>query len=374
MNILDKKIQEFKNKENHKLFAFLIIVDYKTDEKIIENLLKNLYDIADIYVLINYKNQINEEVLFYLSNFNINNNFNVFIGKFLNFSQARNDLMNLIRKNIKYKYKYFFWIDSDETINIQNFMKLIEILKNLDDDIGGILIKRENIYNDNEKEIDFQLRLIRNDENIKFEGFCHEQIEQSIIDAKLRIDMFDLPIIIHNGYIDIIEQYKKLYRNIELLEQDKENPVSLYHLGKHYFKVARYNEALKIFQKSFELAIIRKSFILPIVIIDILRLLFSQKNFEGILEYTGKYLDLEIKESDIEIKNNVFVLYFRAIALMEVRQFEFALEYFKQAQIILLNRNGFVNYDGMIIDKNLINRYIGLISEENKKKIIFFDN
>ena len=128
-------------------------------------------------------------------------------------------------------------IDCDE--RLINPKTLLSTLSQLDDNIGGVMVKVVS-YNDKKEGKDVfnskMVRLFRNQPTIRFEGIIHEQVLNSILNAGYKLKDSEVEFI-HEGYNhDAVTMRKKQKRNLELLiRQSKQKPNSAYNL----FQLAR---------------------------------------------------------------------------------------------------------------------------------------
>jgi glycosyltransferase involved in cell wall biosynthesis len=135
------------------------------------------------------------------------------------------------------KNDFILSIDCDERLVNPNSVELK--LNQLDQNIGGIMVKVVS-YNDKKEGKDVfnskMIRLFRNNPNIRFEGIIHEQVIDSIINAGFKISDSNIEFI-HEGYNhDAVTMRKKQKRNLDLLlRQTKLDPNNAYNL----FQLAR---------------------------------------------------------------------------------------------------------------------------------------
>lgn len=144
------------------------------------------------------------------------------------FSDARNYSISKATK------EYILIIDSDEI-----FKEEIKYLNN-DYDYYLLRVNYNGTYH-------WSIRLFRNYRNIIYSGKLHETIEsctKELRGAKADIDIY------HYGYIDNDELQKKLKRNYQILINDVINPYYNFYLGRHYYSVCDYENAIEYFNKS----------------------------------------------------------------------------------------------------------------------------
>lgn len=135
------------------------------------------------------------------------------------------------------KNDFILSIDCDE--RLINPKTLLSTLSQLDDNIGGVMVKVVS-YNDKKEGKDVfnskMVRLFRNQPTIRFEGIIHEQVLNSILNAGYKLKDSEVEFI-HEGYNhDAVTMRKKQKRNLDLLiRQSKQKPNSAYNL----FQLAR---------------------------------------------------------------------------------------------------------------------------------------
>ena len=215
----------------------------KNSESTIENCLKSVYNIADEIIFVDTGSTDNT--------INIAKNYTDKIYNFTwedNFSQARNFSLE------QAKGKYILILDSDEELSNPN--ELINTLNNLDDNIGGLLIRvnsyKINPNNQVEKMSTDLLRVFLNHPEIRFKGRIHEQVFDSIVSLGLKIENSNISIY-HSGYnLNANDLKIKQERNLRLLklalEEDPTNLYLLNHLAKTLVALGSIDDAIKIFK------------------------------------------------------------------------------------------------------------------------------
>ncbi len=131
---------------------------------------------------------------------------------------------------------WLWHFDADFELEEEEFRKALLYLKNLPEDVDGILIGVKNLDKSGKvKSISSQIFLHRKKDGILWKGRIHETVN-----AKLVIG---LPIYVkHYGYADYETQIKKAYRNLELLEEEIRNldPYSREYKIKLFYLVQTY--------------------------------------------------------------------------------------------------------------------------------------
>jgi hypothetical protein len=154
------------------------------------------------------------------------------------FSEARNFANTLVTTD------WIISLDADDKLLYleEDFLQLAT----LPADIGGVNVlvvsHCPQIINVNQLEIEaaWQIKIYRNNTNIKYVYSCHESVNNSIISNGLRIVPSDI-IIKHTGYINATPEKmeEKMIRNYKLLSKD----ILIYKDDKYINK--KYIETLK---------------------------------------------------------------------------------------------------------------------------------
>ncbi len=224
-----------------KLLSVCIIA--KNSESTIDNCLKSVHNIADEIIFVDTGStdktiEIANKFTDKIYNFNWEDDF----------STARNYSLN------QAKGKYVLILDSDEELS--NPYELISTLNNLNDNVGGLLIRvnsyKLNPNNQLEKMSTDLLRVFLNHPEIRFKGRIHEQVFDSIINLGLKIENSNISIH-HSGYNLNASDFKtKQERNLKLLklalEEDPTNLYLLNHLAKTLVALGSIEDAIKIFK------------------------------------------------------------------------------------------------------------------------------
>lgn len=198
----------------------------KNEESMIRDCLESVKDISnDIIVVDTGSTDKTKSIAFEYTNKVLNYEWND------DFAAARNFCLDQAKNN------FILSIDCDE--RLINPDSVLSKLSQVNDNIGGIMVKVVS-YNDNNNGKDVfnskMVRLFRNNPKIRFEGIIHEQVLNSILEAGFKIADSDIEFL-HEGYNhDAVTMRKKQKRNLDLLlRQTRSNPNSAYNL----FQLAR---------------------------------------------------------------------------------------------------------------------------------------
>lgn len=163
-----------------------------------------------------------------------------------NFSDARNFSISKACNDM------VLILDTDELPVDIDYNKLSDMAQNNPDKVGRI--ERINIFTRNKDKNINRERVNRFFDRRQFGyiGSIHEQVQR--LDGEL-YDTYEIPVKVeHSGYDGTAEELRnKALRNIELLEQElelQENPYILYQLGKSYYMIGDYENALNYFENA----------------------------------------------------------------------------------------------------------------------------
>ncbi len=172
------------------------------------------------------------------------------------FSAARNYAISKATKD------YILMIDTDEFVDSFDYETVISLIKQNPNHIGTI--HRKNLYQSNGSNmVSYELISRLFPKNIyHYTGTIHEQVtaidKTDMDDNSLQVLTFDAPIYItHVGYSGGTNlRNDKAHRNLTLLfkelEQAPTDPYILYQIGKSYFFIQDYNNAISYFEKAME--------------------------------------------------------------------------------------------------------------------------
>lgn len=143
-------------------------------------------------------------------------------------------------------------LDTDEIPTDIDWKLLIKMAQNNSDKVGRIEIV--NVFTRNKEKKVNRERVSRFFDRKKFcyVGSIHEQV-QSLDGTPYRT--YEIPVtVIHSGYDGTPEELrKKAFRNIELLKKEleiQEDPYILHQIGKSYYMMGEYEDALVYFEKA----------------------------------------------------------------------------------------------------------------------------
>ena len=132
----------------------------------------------------------------------------------------------------------------------------------------------------------FNTRVFRRSPNIRFKNAIHEQLSKNGREP----DTYDMPqtdsVIDHDGYNPKLIRAKES-RNLEMelseLERGNPDPLLLYYVGRDYYHMGKYPEALEYFQKYFDTGFVEYCFTVSHYIFHVNALLSLNKPFSEAL-------------------------------------------------------------------------------------------
>ena len=246
--------------------------------------------------------------------------------------------------------EWILYLDADERLDISNKTALINFLKNMPSEIGGIncLIESNHLKFDGETEIHRggYPRLFRNlgYPNIYFRGRVHEQISPSILDQGYSFINSDIKIE-HLGYNQSREVMEsKIRRNYKLLLQHvKEEPTNgyaWYQLGQTLAQMKLVKEAEDAVRMAIQCGNLSKS-VLASATSTLAQIVGNKKNFEEALYWS--------EESLKNAPEQVFALHLKAFALLYLKRFDESLDTFQETLLRMKEKKG-IPQSGFDID------------------------
>ena len=153
--------------------------------------------------------------------------------------------------------RWIFWMDADDRIDPENVAKLKHLLDNLPDANVAYVMKCLCVARapgETATVVD-HVRLFRNDSRIRWKYRVHEQILGGVKSAGGRSEWSDV-VIRHIGYTDPALRGRKLERDLRLLrlevQEQPDDPFTLFNLGSHYHEVNKPAEALPHLRRSLD--------------------------------------------------------------------------------------------------------------------------
>lgn len=146
-------------------------------------------------------------------------------------------------------------LDADEYIEVFNRDTILEFMNNLDNEKKVGRIERINIIEDLSGERKYFERVNRlfNKNYFQYEGIIHEQVKMKSGEhyETKNIDISSE----HIGYTkEVVNKTNKLKRNIDLLnnalKDNSDDPYIHYQLGKSYYMLKDYNQAVAYFENA----------------------------------------------------------------------------------------------------------------------------
>jgi len=218
-------------------------------------------------------------------------------------------------------------LDTDEYLEKYDLRQLEYLIVTNPDKVGRIDIINEYISDGNVMINNDKVTRLFDRRRYHFEGRIHEQIVK-IIDDGSPNKAYNAPLKIrHYGYVGSEEaRKKKASRNISLLKSELEknpsDPYIMYQIGKSYFYIQDYENAVAYFEKATEIDIdLRLDYVSDLVVTYGYSLMNSG-NIEKAMLLEGLYDDF-CKNADY--------LFMLALAFMKNGKFDIAVDLFHQA-------------------------------------------
>lgn len=166
------------------------------------------------------------------------------------FSDARNFSISKAKSN------WILILDADEILDINSRDRLVNFIKNTNQDGCHFLVKNYIDERLDDYTIHYALRLIKNYRGYKFIGRIHEQISNDNIKIKDKFAKEDI-ILHHYGYLSSVTIEKsKRDRNIpiilEALKENPNDPFQLFNLGNEYLSKNDIEKALEYYNKAYK--------------------------------------------------------------------------------------------------------------------------
>ena len=169
------------------------------------------------------------------------------------FSAARNESLRHAQG------RWIFWMDTDDTISVENGRRLREIAEQSHDDaVHGFVMQVHcpGPQHDSEPDITVvdQVKLIRNLKDVRFEGRIHEQVIPSIRRCGGEIRWTDIHVTHTHGATTPEARRLKAERDIRLLEMElsdlPDHPFTLFNLGMTFADQGDHNRAVDCLCRS----------------------------------------------------------------------------------------------------------------------------
>jgi len=157
------------------------------------------------------------------------------------FAAARNESLSHARGN------WILWSDGDEYFDETNRLKLRRLLSHLNAEKTAFLMGQHSRSHGGLAILVHQVRLFRNDAEIRWDYRVHEQVLPALQRAGHQVHRTDI-LITHTGYQDYSKQAGKTERNLRLLLLDQadrpDDPFTLFNLGLTYSRLRAHAAAV----------------------------------------------------------------------------------------------------------------------------------
>ena len=164
------------------------------------------------------------------------------------FAAARNRSLSLARG------RYAMWLDADDRVPRESLRQLHDMKTQLEGDKAFYFIL-ENVHAGRPATQWLQLRCVPLRPDIRFEGRIHEQLFPSV--QRLGLPLIALDVLIrHEGYTDREACVVKMYRNLEILEDElrsgRNDPDLLFFLARTYLGLGKEPEAIDALHRTIQ--------------------------------------------------------------------------------------------------------------------------
>jgi tetratricopeptide (TPR) repeat protein len=159
--------------------------------------------------------------------------------------------------------EWLFWMDSDDTISAENGRKLRQLVagphhQNCLGYIIQVHCPAPQAGGAQDVTVVDHVKLFRNRRSLQFEHRIHEQVLPSIRRAGGEVTFTDI-FVVHSGADHTPDgRRRKLLRDLKLLELElaerPDHPFALFNLGMTYADDGRHDEAVRVLQRSLEVA------------------------------------------------------------------------------------------------------------------------
>lgn len=234
------------------------------------------------------------------------------------FSAARNYAINKAQNDI------ILMIDTDEYLEECDCERIIQLAGKNPDKIGRIRILNEYLSDGNVMINNDMVSRLFNRLYFRYKGRIHEQLVR-ITDDNMPYKTYNVPLKVrHYGYAGNEEaRKKKADRNISLLKDELEKKPSdayvLYQIGKSYFYIQDYENAVAYFEKATRIDIdIRLEYVADLIVTYGYALMNCNRHEEAVLLHS--LYD--------EFSENADYLFMLALAFMKNGQFDISVDLF----------------------------------------------
>lgn len=326
--------------ENEILVSLCMIV--KNEEKMLSGCLESAKSFVDETIIVDTGSD--DKTVETANKYNAK----VFHFQWINdFAAARNEAISHA------KGKWILYLDADERIKYPDFEHLRNMIRQMDNSIGGLVCNivsiHTNLTGSSETHKGGYPRLFRNlgYPKIKFTGRVHEQITPSLRENGLELAFTDIEIE-HLGYnvsTEIMEA--KVKRNYTLLlEHVKEAPLdgyAWYQLGQTLAQMQLNNEAENCIRFAIDNCKLSDS-IYSSACATLSNITGNKKSFEESLFWAEKSLS--------KAPNQIYSLNLKAYSLLNLKRYKEALEVFEKAIEIKQNKQN-IPSSGFDIDLDI---------------------
>lgn len=235
------------------------------------------------------------------------------------FSAAKNEVIQ------KAEHDMVMILDTDEYVERLDFENLLKLLDQHHEEVGRI--RRVNKFKQDGKEFEYAeyINRIFDRRLYQYEGTIHEQVVRK--DGKT-YQTYETPIeILHDGYdLTKKEFQKKATRNITLLKKElekrPEDPYLAYQLGKSFYVIESYEEAVNWFEIALGFE--------PDVALEYVEDLIETYGY-GLLKIREVQKALSLQKYETVFQKSADFIFLVGLILMNNTKFKEAVEMFLRA-------------------------------------------
>lgn len=285
-DILEKIANKNTSSDSYSLSVCILA---KNEQANIERAIKSVKSIADEIIVLDTGST--DKTINIVKNHNVK----LFNWEWQNdFSKARNEIMSYALGD------WILMLDADEYLELENNHNIKPMLKNL---------SKEKVYqtkiinfidknNINEKIEHFVVRLIPNNQNIKYIRSIHEYPVKSN-NSNIESEILNNLEIFHSGYLTLNVKVKdKIQRNRDILENaletDPESIIDYFYLAENYKEDNNYQKTIDYSLKVIEIENKYPQFdsIIKMAKMNLIESYIVQKDYDKALEYSDKFIEI----------------------------------------------------------------------------------
>lgn len=192
--------------------------------------------------------------------------------------------------------EWILFLDADEEIPKEDLLEL-KFKMEKEKKVEAYFFRLVNFIKGKDIGSAIVLRAFRNRAEYRFKGALHEQIINSIEDAKKGVIVPTKIRIFHYGYdSDKVDISVKSKRNLEILlsyDENKKDGYYYYALGNEYGRINKYEKAIAEYEKALSITNYKEGrhIYFPYLVLNSMKAYSSIKNFNGGIKILERYRD-----------------------------------------------------------------------------------